>query len=384
MNAGALGDRADEDLYVALLHKGTDVWRPTRGRRVGPTTYEVLPTDGYDPEDEAWEFLPGMVVEARLQRLSSGVRLVAWKRAPTTSEDASTRASDRMAARAGIDVVSCGGMRLVAYADAMAFLDACAAAGIGVHATAGFRLDEGTPVEVFLPLDEEARARAMEIQPRALSRAESVARARRYIERHLDADVWFDFTLEEYGRWDVGDWRLVSCHVAPLPPVDSRVRISSESQAEALEQDLEEAGREGFVWLAEIEASPEQLDPRRILRDLAALALGDDLPPYVRVMPLERLWLPLSRGDAMQFLVHAIGHDFAYGDQVVDVVVARRIAEQFLGLFSADADFFTSFSLGEDGCPQAGTPLIEEATYEAGVAVTDGMRAGLLLVTGED
>jgi hypothetical protein len=240
------------------------------------------------------------------------------------------------------------------------------------------------PVEIRLPLTEEDRRRAIEIQPPALSRSESVARARRYIKRHLDSDVWFDFTLEEHGRWDVRDWRLVSCHMAPLPPVDSRVRISSESQAEALEQDLEEAGQEGFVWLAEIEASPEPLDPRRILRDLATLAFGEDLPPYVRVMPLERLWLPLSRGDAVQFLVRAIGHDLAYRDQAMDEAVARRIAEQFFGLFSGDADFFTSFSLGEDGLPQAGTPLIEEATFEAGVAVTDGVRAGLLLVTGED
>jgi len=49
-------------IYVRLLDEGTDVWRPTLGRKLGPMKYEVLPTPNYDSDDEKWEFLPGSIV----------------------------------------------------------------------------------------------------------------------------------------------------------------------------------------------------------------------------------------------------------------------------------------------------------------------------------
>jgi hypothetical protein len=66
-----------ETIYVRLLDEGTDVWRPTLGRRVGPMTFEVMPTPNYDPEDEKWEFLPGRVVRCGWENKSVGVALVA-------------------------------------------------------------------------------------------------------------------------------------------------------------------------------------------------------------------------------------------------------------------------------------------------------------------
>jgi hypothetical protein len=66
-----------ETIYIRLLDEGTDVWRPTLGRRVGPMTYEVLPTPNYDPGDEKWEFVPGRVVRCGWQEKSVGPALIA-------------------------------------------------------------------------------------------------------------------------------------------------------------------------------------------------------------------------------------------------------------------------------------------------------------------
>lgn len=56
-----------DTIYVRLLHEGTDVWRPTQGRRVGPMTYEVLPAPGNAPQGETWEFTPGRIVKCNWQ-----------------------------------------------------------------------------------------------------------------------------------------------------------------------------------------------------------------------------------------------------------------------------------------------------------------------------
>lgn len=71
-----------ETIYIALLNEGTSTWRPTLGRKVGPMTFEVLPTASYSPEDEDWEFPPGMTVVCQPRIVSEGVELVAIHRAP--------------------------------------------------------------------------------------------------------------------------------------------------------------------------------------------------------------------------------------------------------------------------------------------------------------
>src|SRR5262245_51257477 len=70
-----------ETIYVRLLDEGTDAWRPTVGRRVGPMTFEVLPTPKYDPEDEKWEFTPGTIVKGQYRRMEGGVWLLAVRAA---------------------------------------------------------------------------------------------------------------------------------------------------------------------------------------------------------------------------------------------------------------------------------------------------------------
>lgn len=64
-------------IYVQLLDEGTDVWRPTEGHALGNNLFRLLPTANYDPEIEAWEFLPGAVVRCEEKALSTGIELVA-------------------------------------------------------------------------------------------------------------------------------------------------------------------------------------------------------------------------------------------------------------------------------------------------------------------
>ena len=51
-------------IYVRLLNEGTEVSRPTEAVSCGGGLYRLLPTAGYDPDDEEWEFFPGSVVRA--------------------------------------------------------------------------------------------------------------------------------------------------------------------------------------------------------------------------------------------------------------------------------------------------------------------------------
>ncbi|MGO9118884.1 MAG: hypothetical protein ACLQPD_14905 [Desulfomonilaceae bacterium] len=63
-----------ETIFVYLKDEGTDVWRPTLGRRVGHMVFEVLATPDYDPEDEKWEFVPGTIVECE-ESILNGARV---------------------------------------------------------------------------------------------------------------------------------------------------------------------------------------------------------------------------------------------------------------------------------------------------------------------
>jgi len=64
-------------IYVRLLNEGTEVSRPTQALDLGDGLFEILPTEGYDPEDETWEFPPGSVVRAELIEDVAGRYLLA-------------------------------------------------------------------------------------------------------------------------------------------------------------------------------------------------------------------------------------------------------------------------------------------------------------------
>jgi hypothetical protein len=61
-------------IYMYLPHESVDVWSPIQAEDLGDSHYRVL---GPVPNDEIWEFHPGLVVRAELKRLSGGHTLVA-------------------------------------------------------------------------------------------------------------------------------------------------------------------------------------------------------------------------------------------------------------------------------------------------------------------
>jgi hypothetical protein len=75
-----------ETIYVRLLDEGTVVWRPTQGRKVGPMTFQVLPTPRYDPKNERWEFVPGRVVNCRWEERSGGPAFIACEPAAAPAD----------------------------------------------------------------------------------------------------------------------------------------------------------------------------------------------------------------------------------------------------------------------------------------------------------
>ena len=55
-------------IYVNLLNEGTPCARPTQALMLGNGLFELLPTDGYDPNVEHWEFRPGSIVRGKETR----------------------------------------------------------------------------------------------------------------------------------------------------------------------------------------------------------------------------------------------------------------------------------------------------------------------------
>ena len=74
-----------EEVYVPLLDEGLNVWRPAPAARLADGTYVLLHPDDYDPQDEAWEFPPGTIVECERRHTSDGEILAAVRRVAVSS-----------------------------------------------------------------------------------------------------------------------------------------------------------------------------------------------------------------------------------------------------------------------------------------------------------
>lgn len=90
--------------------------------------------------------------------------------------------------QAGIDIREVGGLQLVAFADARAFLDACVTAGVLVLGIEGFYFDNA---QVRPDMDAIADFSQM------TSSEESVLEARSFIEAVGRPEMLFNFTLSE-------------------------------------------------------------------------------------------------------------------------------------------------------------------------------------------
>lgn len=68
------------ELFIPVLNEGTYVLRPTQGLILGPNEAHVLPTPGYNPCDEEWEFPPGTKVRFIKETRSGKELLIAKQR----------------------------------------------------------------------------------------------------------------------------------------------------------------------------------------------------------------------------------------------------------------------------------------------------------------
>jgi hypothetical protein len=280
----------------------------------------------------------------------------------------------------GIALLPRGGLRLVAASDAKRFLDACAKRPAKLWAIKAFRL-EGDGVV----LAQEAFRRFLtpDFRPAELSVHERIAIAREFCAEQASSAIWFDLLLSDPSTHR-GEDQCPGGHLAPLPAPEPRLRTVEPAEYSVLRQSLDaRRGTYGDVYLAEIASAGLEVDPRRLLRDLAVLAFADDLPWYIRIEPVERVWQSLPRESAIAFATKAVAHELAYKDRLMEDEEARSIVERFVALFGPQVAFYTNQDIGKSGLPSGGFP-VTTATMEATLGATDGRRVGFLIITGED
>lgn len=368
-----------ERIFVRLLNEGKDVWRPTMGRPAGAWTYEVLPTSDYDAESEEWEFVPGTLVLCRWHNFNDGPALAAMRPAPVTDREESTALSEEIARRAGVDVSARGGLRLVAAPDAEAFVAACERSGFTMWGIVAYREDAGDLVRVWVPgrffTDAEYRY-SVPCQPGRMEAAHAFLRAARA------SALWFDFLVSDPTAKSYR-YGCPSGHLPPPPAPNPRLRLVESEEVCGLREALDSRRYGGDVHVAAIRDDGMVEDPRKLLRDLAVMALRESLEPSIAVEPIGRVWRPIPRSEAASFLVRVIAHDLAHEDRDMDDATALQIADQFLRLFTADAQFHTIHDISAKGFPGSGFALTD-ATMEATVGASDQHHVGILMVFGDD
>lgn len=62
-------------IYIPLLDEGTQVLRPTQGIIIEKNIFIVQETPDYDPEEEAWLFPPGTMVECN-EEINEGIHIL--------------------------------------------------------------------------------------------------------------------------------------------------------------------------------------------------------------------------------------------------------------------------------------------------------------------
>jgi hypothetical protein len=68
-------------IHIQLLNEGTTVYRPTQGRFIENSIYEVQPTSNYSVSGEEWEFPPGSLVECVFETRDNKIILIAKRNA---------------------------------------------------------------------------------------------------------------------------------------------------------------------------------------------------------------------------------------------------------------------------------------------------------------
>lgn len=79
-----------DQIYVALLDEGVEVWRPVAAERNADASYRILGSGDHAPSVESWQFPPGSVVVCEPRQTSAGSVLAAVR-----LRDAAAPAGDR-------------------------------------------------------------------------------------------------------------------------------------------------------------------------------------------------------------------------------------------------------------------------------------------------
>ena len=146
----------------------------------------------------------------------------------------------------------------------------------------------------------------------------------------------------------------------------------------ALARDLERAREPSYPLTLELRrmAADAPDDPAPALDALAAEA---------GYRGLGAGWVEVPRRIAAKILLHVVGGELAYPEEVVPPERAEALAQRFLALFPAGARFFTNGAVSGDfaiydraGDEVLGWRSLSEAPLDNGVAAIGGGRVGLL------
>jgi hypothetical protein len=121
---------------------------------------------------------------------------------------------------------------------------------------------------------------------------------------------------------------------------------------------------------------------RERVKGVVTLALGTTFQPDSALE--DALDLRLHRAGAHAAIERGLRSTPAYNAEWVNASKARRVADAFVGCFSADAEFLTNGYLwlpNEDTSAWTG---LTSATFDTGVVAVDDLAAGILWVTDED
>lgn len=94
-------------------------------------------------------------------------------------------------------------------------------------------------------------------------------------------------------------------------------------------------------------------------------------------------WREITREMARTLLRGLLLHDLAYGVEQMPDAGAWDLANQFVGIFTSEAQFFTNTDYGSDTMRYGWIPLTT-ATFDAGVLGIDENTIGILVVQDED
>jgi hypothetical protein len=64
-------------VFVRLVDEGTQVYRPSPATHISGPVFRLGMPDGYDPDDEQWEFPPGSTVRCEKRTLDGSEVMVA-------------------------------------------------------------------------------------------------------------------------------------------------------------------------------------------------------------------------------------------------------------------------------------------------------------------